>query len=595
MSSSHATLISAITETPVSDPTSATSRVVRSALWAAWGDALGFPAELADKRLLQRRLDGPPDGRLHPWTRRVGGRTGPTVELPAGCTSDDTQLRLAVGRCVRSSGRFDIEAFSKIELPVFLAYQIGAGRGTKAAAQSLGRRGTRWFSNFFEARGSRYVDGGGNGAAMRIQPHVWAAASGRPDVYLAPMLRDALCTHGHPRGVLGAALHAVALGTTLRQGSVPEPDRWPGMVRFLERIACLVGEDETLSERWLPVWENTAGRPWADAITDVLQELEGQLASAARAAQGAPRDQGISDYTKLAQELGGLNPKTRGAGTTTAVLSLWTAHIHQDDPVGGTRLAANLLGSDTDTVATMAGALLGAVAVDDPPEPVLDAELIVKEARRLAALGEGRRPESFPHPDPLRWQPPRSLSDAVGLIDDLPAIAGLGPARADGEPIHGGGKDAGIWQWLVTDYGQRLLIKRRHELEELPESARPRRRGPTTEPADLAKSAEQRRLFVTPSRSGTDLPSDPEAGVLLLATNSFDDALMAQLLRHYGHQSSRAAATFAALLSERLREAPASGTAENGATSSQPDRGEGVAATEVLPFGDTVAPDHEIS
>lgn len=69
------------------------------------------------------------------------------------------------------------------------------------------------------------------------------------------------------------------------------------------------------------------------------------------------------------------------------MLSPWTAHIHQDDPVGGTRLAANLLGSDIDTVATMAGALLGAVAVDDPPEPVLDAELIVKEARRLAALG----------------------------------------------------------------------------------------------------------------------------------------------------------------------------------------------------------------
>jgi ADP-ribosylglycohydrolase len=562
MSSSHATLSSPITEPIPSDPTSAALPVVRSALWAAWGDALGFPAELADQELVQRRLDGQPDGRLHPWRRRIGGRMGPIVQLPAGCTSDDTQLRLAVGRCVRVSGRFDAEAFSKIELPVFLSYQLGAGRGTKAAAQSLGRRSTRWFSNFFEARGSRYVDGGGNGAAMRIQPHVWAAGDGRPDTYLAPMLRDALCTHGHPRGVLGAALHAVALGTTLRQGTVPEPDRWLGMVRFLERIAKLVRQDDTLSERWLPVWESNAGRPWAEAISDGLHELEEQLAAAARAAQTVARDQRENAYAELARDLGGLNPKTRGAGTTTAVMSLWIAYTHQDDPVGGTRLAAKLLGSDTDTIATMAGALLGAVATEDPPEPVMDAELIAREAARLAALGAGRRVESFPHPDPLRWQPPRNLSNAVGLIDGRPAIAGLGLAWQDGPPIQGEGKDAGVWQWLVTEYGQRLLIKRRHELDELPENARPRRRPASTmEPAD---SGEQRRLFVSHSRSDSEFPSDPEAGVLLLASNAFDDTLMAQLLRHYGHQSSIAAATFAALLSERLREARGRRTADNG-------------------------------
>jgi ADP-ribosylglycohydrolase len=482
----------------------------------------------------------------------------PLVNLGSGKRPKSSSDRLATQA---PSGRFDVEAFSKIELPVFLSYQLGAGRGTKAAAQSLGRRGTRWFSSFFEVRGSRYVDGGGNGAAMRIQPHVWAAAHGRPDVYLAPMLRDAVCTHGHPRGVVGAALHAVALGTTLRQSSVPEPDRWPGMVRFLERIASLVAEDETLSERWLPVWESNAGRPWPLAVSDVLSELEEQLEIASRAAHAARSDQRDSAYARLAQELGGLNPKTRGAGTITAVLSLWIAHIHQDDPVHGVRLAANLLGSDTDTIATMAGALLGAVAVDDPPEPVLDGELIAKEARRLAALGEGRRVESFPHPDPLRWQPPKNLSDAVGLINGRPAIAGLGPAREDGEPIHGQGKDPGVWQWMVTDYGQRLLIKRRDKLREFPEDAHPRRR-PSSTP-ETADPDAQRRLFVS-SPSESDFPREPEGGVLMLVRKGFDEALMAQLLTHYAHQSSLAAATFAALLSERLREAHGRGTADNG-------------------------------
>lgn len=50
----------------------------------------------------------------------------------------------------------------------------------------------------------------------------------------------------------------------------------------------------------------------------------------------------------------------------TAVLSLWIAHVYQGDPLAGLRLAAGLLGSDTDTIATMAGALLGAVASEDP-------------------------------------------------------------------------------------------------------------------------------------------------------------------------------------------------------------------------------------
>lgn len=544
------TFPTAIADAPAIEPPSAAHPVVRSALWAAWGDALGFPAELADESLLQRRLDGPPDGRLRPWTRRIGGRMGPFVELPAGCTSDDTQLRLAVGRCIRATGRFDVEAFSKIELPVFLSYQLGAGRGTKAAAQSLGRRGTRWFSNFFDAKGSAYVNGGGNGAAMRVQPHVWAASNGRPEAYLAPALRDALCTHGHPRGVLGAALHAVALGTSLRQGTIPDPNRWSGMVRFLERVARLVADDGALAERWLPVWENNAGRSWADAAHEVLEELERQIASAARAVEEMSVEGPADAYATLAQDLGGLNPKTRGAGTVTAVLSLWIAHVYQGDPLAGMRLAAGLLGSDTDTIATMAGALLGTVASEDPPDSVMDQDLIVAEARRLASLGLAQASESFPHPDPLKWQPPKGLSDAFGLRDGHPAIAGLGLAEPDGEPLEGQGKDPGIWQWVVTDYGQRLLIKRRRQLAELPDGARPRRRPVAAR--EQAAAGEQPDLFAS-EPADVDLPDDPEAGVMLLAAHDFDDGLMAKLLRHFAQRDALAAVTFAALLSGRLR------------------------------------------
>lgn len=542
---------STLTKVPVIPEPSTSSPVVRSALWAAWGDALGFPAELADERMFQRRLDGEPDGRQRSWSRRIGGRMGPTVDLPAGCTSDDTQLRLAVGRCVRVSSRFDAEAFSKIELPIFLSYQLGAGRGTKAAARALSRRSTRWFSNFFDVRGARYVDGGGNGAAMRVQPHVWAARDAKPDSYLVPLLRDVVCTHGHPRAILGAALHALALATTLHEGAVPQPERWTGMVAYLARVEELLRADDVLGERWVPVWENASGRPLGEAIPGAVAELNLQVQQAA--ATTARLQAGASServYTELARALGALDPPTRGAGTVSAVLALWLAWTFRSRPVDGLRLSAELLGSDTDTVATMAGALLGAVASQEPPEPLLDRDLIASEARRLESLAHGERLDSFSHPDPMHWQPPSNLSDALGCLGDNPAVAGLGPVRLLSDPIAGKGKPPGLWQWVLTDYGQHLLIKRRAELTNLPETANPRPR----------IAADQRNgeiglmsLAPTLEPSGS-LPSDPEKGMALLLAEGVPDGLLARLTRHYARQGATPAAIFATLLSVALRE-----------------------------------------
>lgn len=100
------------------------------------------------------------------WKRWVGGRGGVEALLSAGCHSDDTQLRLAVGRAIGPSG-FDVEAFSKVELPVW-PYALGGGNSTKLAATNLGKTNAVWFSNYHEG----WLKSGGNGAAMRVQPHV---------------------------------------------------------------------------------------------------------------------------------------------------------------------------------------------------------------------------------------------------------------------------------------------------------------------------------------------------------------------------------------------------------------------------------------
>lgn len=500
-----------------------------------------------------------PGDRLGPWNRRIGGRMGPTVELPAGCYSDDTQLRLAVGRCIRGTGRFDIEAFSKIELPVFLSYELGAGRGTKSAAHALSRRSTRWFSNFFDSRGTRYVDGGGNGAAMRIQPHVWAAPNAKPESYLVSVLRDAIATHGHARGILGAALHALALSTTLHQGSVPEPDRWAGMVGYLRRVSDMVLSDDTLRERWLPVWEDAARTSFAQAVAATVGELEEQISVAHQAARVFDGTEPERLYERLAKNLGGLDPKTRGSGTISAVLALWLAWTFRDQPMMAVRLPAELVGSDTDTVATMAGALIGVVAAEEPPEPLMDRELIIAEAQRLETLRLGQSADNFPHPDPLRWQPPASLSDALGETPEGPAMAGLGSVQAVGDLLGGQGRNAGIWQWVVTEFGQHMLVKRRAELPLLPETSHARARAPIAAPPRETK-------HTGGVSDALDLPDDPEAGVRMLVKRGFDLQLTARLLRHYGSRSATEAAVFATLYSERLRDHANNGRTNGGGT-----------------------------
>jgi ADP-ribosylglycohydrolase len=498
-------------------------QTIRSALWAAWGDAAGFPAELAgDHATLQRRFDG--DATLGgPWRRRIGGRMGPTVDLPAGTYSDDTQLRMAVARCIREPGRFDVEAFSKIELPVFLSYELGAGRGTKSAARALCKRAARWYANFYD-KPTAYVDGGGNGAAMRIQPHVWAAPSARPDSYLPAVLRDTVSTHGHPRALLGSALHAIALGSALHQQQLPEPGRWAGMIDYLESLPDLLGADDQLRGRWLPQWHERAGVPFAEALAGARAELRCRADVATDLALDSSHDL-ERRYGQLLRSLGGFDPATRGAGDTSALLALWLAWCGQHQPQQTIAMAAGAVGSDTDTVATMAGALLGAVADHEPDDPIADRDLHVAEARRLHALSVGEHTESFPHPDPLHWEPPQALSDALGTIDGVAVIAGLGPVTLEGDLIRG---KQGSWQWASTHYGQRVLVKRRDELTELPDHARPRPRVPAARARRAAPAVPT--VEAQPHR---ELPDDPEHGALLAARERFDARLVGLLWRHY--------------------------------------------------------------
>ncbi|MBB5417079.1 ADP-ribosylglycohydrolase family protein [Paraburkholderia atlantica] len=519
------------------------AQICRSALWAAYGDAVGFPTELISKAQFQRRTGRDAMQGTIAWRRRVGGMFGPDVEFPVGAYSDDTQLRLSTSRSIRGDGYFDVESFAKIELPVWLNYALGAGRGSKLAAANLALRESTWSQNFYKSAQSAYWQGGGNGAAMRIQPHVWAAKNLSDSRFIANVVRDTICTHGHPRAIAGAAIHALLLAYVLDSGTIPSPGQWAQFSEACDiAFASLTGDDE-LSFVWVPNWERLTGQSLAQAFADVKREWIESAQHAAKFFTSHGDD--YKKYHIVLEELGGYNPAERGSGLKTPLFALLLAWITKDaPPEQGLLLSANTFGSDTDTIGTMAGALLGAVADTEPEEHIQDADYIRSEASRLFRISKGKKERSFEYPDILKWTAPRAQRDAWLVTDEGPALAALGPVEPFGE-IYSPEKGTDMsWQWCRTSFGQTLLAKRK-PAKEVRESTPPSRTA-LAAPASETKQHE-------PQRRGTDDAKDSIDALTQRCINSgFDAALVGETLLRLssGEYGVEHAVAFAAIIAK---------------------------------------------
>ncbi|MER9605569.1 ADP-ribosylglycohydrolase family protein [Mesorhizobium sp. M0243] len=436
--------------------------IVRSALWAAGGDALGWITELARDGTVEARSGVDYVTEPIDWRRYIGGRSGVRVFLPAGTYSDDTQLRLAVCRAIRGNGVFDAEAFARVELTVWPSYALGAGRGTKAAAQNLSKRGVNWFSNFFE-KGSEYVTAGGNGAAMRVQPHVWVASAERQIEMHTAVLSDALITHGHPHGFAGAYLHALFLADAIN-GNLSAPTKFYDFVDAFADIPDRIEANRELAAFWRPAWEQATGISLTKALSSVAAEISKDLDSIMPLLESGDPLQ----YVEILERLGCLSDRYRGSGLKTAVAASALAHLYQDDVEGALVAAANVTASDTDTIATMAGAIMGACTRAEFRWAVQDREYIVSEASRLAKISAGSQQDSFAYPDLARWQPPQNQSDAIGIFNDRLALVGLGEVGPVGEEYV---TDDSVWQWMRLNFGQTILVKRRTKIRTLVEAS----------------------------------------------------------------------------------------------------------------------------
>jgi len=334
-------------------------RVAGALFGAAIADAMGWVTEFAHSpEDLRRRfkVDGITD--FVTWEKKTGGRFYTYYEyIQPGEYSDDTQLTLCTARSLRPDGTCDVQHFAETELPQWLDYARGAGATIMGAAKAISRKKSAWNNNFFtfprRARRFDYRQAGANGAAMRVAPIALANVS-HPGVLSKEVFRNAIVTHGHPRAILGALVYARALQFLAATRQPHLQDFLAALHEFVRADHLAVLNDAELSawhERWnAGAEETTFEMLWKQTQKEMEQQLDVALNS---------RDHGVP-VRQVLKELGCLVPATKGSGTGTVAAAL-AIFLRRGKSFKHTVVeAVNQIGSDTDTIGSMAAGLSGA-------------------------------------------------------------------------------------------------------------------------------------------------------------------------------------------------------------------------------------------
>lgn len=316
-------------------------------LGAAVGDALGWPQELRGglKGGKSARESAEPGLEFRSWTRTAGHRSRRYDDLVRpGEYSDDTQLLLATARACFAGDKW-LHWLVNVELPTWPLYQRGGGGAVLSAARSWASGRPPWAGD--DRTQKRYANAGANGVAMRIAPHIFWADE--PRDLVARVFSDGITTHGHPRALVGALTYASVLhyaassNHTLQFGELVDVAS-RALVPSSE-VVKLLPDGWGDAELFCKTWEAT-NIEMAQLLDEVKASLE----------QGA-----LSPPTATLERLGCTDPSVNGAGTVTAAGAIYLAARFASRPSGGLLAAAFLRGGDTDTLASMTGAVLGSL------------------------------------------------------------------------------------------------------------------------------------------------------------------------------------------------------------------------------------------
>ena len=365
-------------------------------LGAAVGDALGWPQEDRSKIVggnTARRIKPAPHFR--DWVRHGGTRYAAYLDpVEAGEYSDDTQLMLAVARaCLRGPDWW--RWLTTVELPQWPLYERGGGGAVLRAARTWARGRPPWRveNDKDAAAADRYFQAGGNGVAMRVAAHaIVAAVEGQSQDELSTrVIRDGLSTHGHPQALVGAVLHAISLARALAKA---------GTLEYGEMLDWLIHDRSWMSPAILM---DTAQQDWHSSyralndrrpnhLPESWDEAAEQTLSSLRTARESLDRGTLANDQATLEAIGCFDGRRSGAGTVAAVAALYVASRSASRPVSGLLRTAFLHGSDTDTIASMTGSLLGAVHgtawLGPMGHQVQDAEYLANLAGRLTQLEE---------------------------------------------------------------------------------------------------------------------------------------------------------------------------------------------------------------
>jgi ADP-ribosylglycohydrolase len=282
----------------------------------AVGDALGMPTQSMSRAAIAAAY-GPVTGLLDAVA------TQPIApSMPAGSITDDTEQAIMLARLlIDGRGKVDPYVFADALL-IWEADMIRRG-----SADLLGPSTKKALSRLQEGVPAEEAGRAGttNGAAMRVTPVGIAMPSADLNALVDAVASTAMVTHNTTLGIAGAAAVAATVSAGIDGASLSEA------LDAGEKAAAIGGE----RGYWAAGGDIAARIRWARAW---MRELD----------RGA-----VADAV-------GLVIGTSVASQESVVAAFALAEALGNEPAAALRLAAEL-GGDTDTVAAICGAMLGAV------------------------------------------------------------------------------------------------------------------------------------------------------------------------------------------------------------------------------------------
>lgn len=314
-------------------------------LATAIGDALGWPNEL---RSSNTKKNTTINDMFISWTRTNRRPYWHQELILPGEYSDDTQMTLAVARSILTENWEN--SLTRYELPFWLSYQRGGGKALLKAATACKEKTVLWKCK----NPQEYFSAGGNGVAMRILPHVVGRMhSGSITELMTEIVSDGIITHGHPRALLGATCFAYALNYLLRKTEV---------LKYGEIISAVLNghtiwgafPDCNKLDEWKSIAVEKSGfeyvRTWNETVAYMVKQLQ--------YIQDSLNKGLMTDDKKVLTDLECFS-KSNGAGDVAALASIYLTSKYANNPVLGIKVPAFASGMDTDTIASMTGAMLG--------------------------------------------------------------------------------------------------------------------------------------------------------------------------------------------------------------------------------------------